>query len=60
VTPSKELIARMRKLADERAMNAGVAGEPCPPEAECDDCDTVRALRDGAEAIEKLTARERG
>lgn len=49
------LLQRLRKLAAERAADIGNA-EPCPPEAECDDCDTVRALRDAADAIEGLKA----
>jgi hypothetical protein len=51
----RQVIERMRKLADERATNAG-GNDPCPPEAECDDCDTVRALREGASLIEAKLA----
>jgi hypothetical protein len=49
----RQVIERMRKLADERA--AGVLA-PCPTDAECDDCDTVRALRDGADLLESLAS----
>jgi hypothetical protein len=48
----RQVIERMRKLADQRAAEAG--NDPCPPEAECDDCDTVRALREGASLLESL------
>jgi hypothetical protein len=50
----RQVIERLRKLAASRAED--IAVNECPPEAECDDCNTVRALRDGAEALEALTA----
>jgi hypothetical protein len=50
----KAFVDRLRKLADERATNAG-GSDPCPPEAECDDCDTVRALREAADIIYEFT-----
>jgi hypothetical protein len=52
---SAGLIARLRKLAAERATNAG-GNDPCPPEAECDDCDTVRVMREAADALEALSS----
>lgn len=49
----KALIEQLRRLADER--EATGADDPCPIDVECDHCDTVRAMREAADALEALS-----